>query len=151
MLFTRWKFGRFAIPLLAVGVVLYMSYRPKFRLRFDMPPSFVDTALPSASQKDVSEKIAKAYWDCAVTQIQWKYSRAYLPPNPPPEFKVSADVTPTAGDPTERDRYWQKLQEVWYLPSSWTETHEWDLSWMGDPLNNLRARLQYYIEKARDL
>jgi hypothetical protein len=145
----RWKIEKFVIPLLAVGLIVYTSYRPKFRLRLDMPPTFVDLSGSSPAQKRVAEELlARAYWDCAVTEIQWKYSRAYLPPSPPPEFNVtSEDSTVTAGDPDARARYWQKLQDVWYLPNTWEKSYEWDLGWLRDPLVSLRGRFHDYIEK----
>jgi len=145
----RWKIEKFVIPLLAVGLIAYMSYRPKFRLRLDMPPAFVDVSSSPPTQKQVPEEVlARAYWDCAVTEIQWKYSRAYLPPSPPLEFNAtSGESGAIASDPGARARYWQKLQEVWYLPSTWTKSYEWDLGWLRDPLVSLRGRFQDYIQK----
>ncbi len=145
----RWKIEKFVIPLLVVGFVAYMSYRPKSQLRLDMPPAFIDASSSLPSPKRVSEEVlAKAYWDCAVTEIQWKYSRAYLPPTPPPEFKVGGEdsgVIPSDAD--DRARYWKKLQEVWYLPTTWNESYEWDMGWLRYPIVSLRGRFQTYLEK----
>jgi hypothetical protein len=145
----RWKIEKIVIPLLAVGLLAYMSYRPKFRLRPDMPPAFADVSSSLPSQKRIPEQvIAKAYWECAVTEIQWKYSRTYLPPSPPPDFTIASEAAgPNANDPDTRARYWLKLQEVWYLPNTWDKSYEWDLEWLKDPLVSLRARFQHYIEQ----
>jgi len=79
-----WKLEKIVIPLVVLGLIGYMSYRPKFRLRVDMPPAFVDASSAlSAAKRVPEEQIARAYWDCAVTEIQWKYSRTYLPPTLP--------------------------------------------------------------------
>jgi len=144
-----WKLEKIVIPLVVLGLIGYVSYRPKFRLRVDMPPAFVDasSALPAAKRVP-EERIARAYWDCAVTEIQWKYSRAYLPPHPPPEFTVaSEDSVAIATGPGSQARYWDKLQEVWYLPGTWTESYEWDFGWLRDPLVSLRVRFSNYLDK----
>ena len=148
----RWKIEKFVIPLIAAGLIIYMSYQPKFRLRTDMPPAFVDVPATSATQKPAPDKqIAGANWVCAVTKIQWRYSRAYLPPSPPPEFDVTGDDSGMPNDPAARIRYWGKLQEVWYLPDTWTKSYEWDFGWLKDPLASLRVRFSNYIGSLSDL
>ena len=144
-----WKIGKLLIPLLLAGLVGYMSYRPVSRLRVDMPPAFVDVSHSLPSKGQVSEeRIARAYWDCAVTRIQWQYSRAYLPPRPPVVFNVSSEGLDAAvTDPDAQLRYWGKLQEVWYLPSTWTESHEWDFGWLKDPVGSISARLSNFTQK----
>jgi hypothetical protein len=148
----KWRFDKFVIPLLAAGLFGYVSYQPKFRLRLDMPPAFVDASSSGPAQEQApEEKIARAYWDCALTEIQWKYSRVYLPPYPPPEFKITGeDLGAAATDSGIRARYWRKLQEVWYLPSTWKKSYEWNVGWLRDPLVSLRVQFRNYVGKLAD-
>ena len=73
----------------------------------------------------MEEKIARAYWECVVNQVQWKYAYGYrLPASPPAEFTING-----VADSDSRARYWRRLQQVWYLPTSWKKDYEWDTSW----------------------
>ena len=148
-----WKFEKFVVPLVVVGLTAYMSYQPKFRLRTDMPSEFVDAAATLPIRKRApEEQIARVYWSCAVTNIQWRYSRTYLPPSPPPEFSITGEDPGRApSDESTRVRYWAKLQEVWYLPNTWTKSYEWDFGWLKDPLAFLRVRFSNYIANLSDL
>ena len=133
-MFIRRGYDKVLIPVLAAGLFAYASIRPTFRLRTEMPPEFADAPSSGPAQKRASEeRIARAYWDCVVTQIQWNYGYAYhLPQEPPPEFILIGrqDLGTAATDPATRARYWRKLQGVWYLPSTWTKGYEWDLYWL---------------------
>ena len=86
MLFKRQKFDWILVALLALGLFLYASYQPRFRLRPEMAADFIDEPLAQASQKPSPEvKIARAYWSCLVEDIQWKYGYGRtLPVDPPP-------------------------------------------------------------------
>ncbi len=126
-MFIKRGYDKVLIPVLAAGIFLYASIRPTFRLRAEMPRQFIDEygSLPAQGRAS-EEKIARNYWTCVVTEIQWKYVYGYhLPPDPPPEFTANA-----AADPATRARYWRKLQEVWYLPSTWTKSYELDFNWL---------------------
>lgn len=120
-----------AIALLALGIAAYAAFQPRLRLRADMPAEFFARA-DSPPKRATEQKLAAAYWKCAVAEIQWKYGYAHrLPDDPPAEFVVTAaEAGPAANDQTERIRYWQKLRQVWVLPSAWKEDYGLDLSSM---------------------
>src|SRR5579863_9550290 len=87
-----------------IGIVLVLlsiaSFRSEFRLRSDMPTEFFDGTHITHEKRISEQKIAQAYWDCAVKEVQWKYGYAHrLPDDPPAEFRLSAaDVGPIAKD-----------------------------------------------------
>lgn len=114
-----------------IGIVLvllsFASFRSEFRLRRDMPTEFFDATRVPREKRSAEEKIAQAYWDCAVKEVQWKYGYAHrLPDDPPAEFKLSpADVGPIAKDETVRRNYWQKLRSTWNVSSAWKNQWEW--------------------------
>ena len=117
-----------------VGFVLILlsiaSFHSEFRLRSDMPPEFFDRAQIPRNKRSSEEKIAKAYWDCAVKEVQWKYGYARrLPNDAPAEFVISAsDVGPVAKDEAVRRRYWQQLRTTWNLSSAWKNEWGWSFS-----------------------
>jgi hypothetical protein len=153
-MFIRRKLDKFIIPALALAAIAYVSYRPRFHLRPDMPSEFLDTSSASTPAKQVVEaKIARAYWNCVVTDIQWKYGHGFsLPPDPPAEFTVA---TQDLGTPAEisasRARYWHKLQGVWYLPTIWEKHYEWDFGWMRNPIRSVREAFHDYLQKLLDV
>ena len=114
-----------------IGIVLvllsFASFRSEFRLRPDMPAEFFDGTRIAREKRSSEETIAKAYWDRAVKDVQWKYGYAHrLPDDPPAEFMLSAaDVGPIANDVTVRRYYWQKLRATWNLSSAWKNQWEW--------------------------
>jgi hypothetical protein len=113
------------IAALVILVVAYASLRSELRLRSDMPGEFFDRSrFPRPASE---EKIAKAYWECAVKQVQWKYGYAYrLPDEPPAEFSVSvSELGPVAKDDTVRRYYWQRLRATWNVSSAWQTQYEW--------------------------
>jgi hypothetical protein len=131
MLVNR-KFDVTAIAVLALGVAAYAAFQPRLRLRPDMPPEFFDAAGVTLAKKAADRKLAEAYWKCAVTEIQWKYGYAHrLPDDPPAEFSLTvSQVGVAANDESSRIRYWQKVRQVWFLPSVWKEDYGLDLSSM---------------------
>jgi len=131
--FTGRHFDKIFILLLAAGLFFYASIKATFRLRGEIPPRFIETTSSSADQQSV-ERTARAYWDCAVIQIQWKYGHGYpLPQEPPPEFTLAKeDYNAVATDPATRAHYWRRLQAVWSVPSTWRKSYEWDFTWMID-------------------
>jgi hypothetical protein len=117
-----------AIVAVVVCIVAYASFRVEFRLRAQMPPEFFDASRVPANKRVSEEKIARAYWKCAVTQVQWKYGYAHrLPDEPPDEFEVTAEEAGAAAhDSAVRARYWQKVRDVWVISSVWSEQYEWN-------------------------
>jgi len=121
-------FDKIFILLLAAGLFVYASISPTFRLRGEIPPQFVETTKPSADQQAV-ERTARAYWDCAVIQIQWQYAYGSpLPQDPPPEFALAREDK-IATDPATRLYYWHRLQAVWSVPSTWKRGYRWNFDW----------------------
>lgn len=116
------------VVAIAICVAAYACIRPKFRLRPAMPVEFFDASRFPAEKRASEEKIAKAYWKCAVTEVQWKYGYAHrLPDEPPAEFSIpAAEIGPAANDLVIRARYWQRLREAWGISSVWNEHYEWD-------------------------
>src|SRR5438552_7599206 len=96
MLFIRQKFDKVLVLLIsAVGFCL-LSYRPISSITPEMPKEFVDiSSIGNRRQRLTEERVAKAYWDCVVNNIQWEYHYgSSLPQNPPQDFMpVRADVT----------------------------------------------------------
>ena len=153
-MFIRRKGDKFVVPLLALAAIAFVSYRPRFHLRPDMPSEFLDTSSASTAAKQVAEaKIAKAYWNCVVTDIQWKYGYGFsLPHDPPPEFTVATqDLNTPAEMSATRNRYWHKLQSVWYVPSVWERHYEWDFGWMRNPITAIRQAVHDYTRRMLDV
>lgn len=125
MLVNR-KFDGLAVLLLVtlVGCVLL---QPGYRLQVDPPQEFLREAhLLPVQRRTTEEKIARAYWKCAVTDIQWRYGYTHrLPSSPPAEFAISGqEFGPAASDPERRSRYWKTLQQVWHMPSVWKKEYD---------------------------
>ena len=176
MLFKRQKFDWILVALLALGLFIYASYQPRFRLRPTMPADFIDLQQddlqqdkrPAASfshQPRQEEKIARAYWNCLVEDIQWKYGYGHiLPVNPPPEFTDMDEADPPGqSDPdppqpklsqsqlskeeaANRVRYWRKAQHAWLLPTAWQKDYEWDFSWTTNWLSDGADAVHHFFQ-----
>jgi hypothetical protein len=129
----------FVVLLVAAGLFAMQSVSPIYRLRPVMPPEFVDA--PSswpAEKRAAEEKLARAYWDCAVNEIQWRYGYGYrLPQDPPSDFVITS-LGEASADPVIRARYWLMLQRVWYVPDNWTKSYRWDTRWFTDWVESFR-------------
>ena len=138
------------MALLLAGLFCYASTRPTFRLRVDLPPGFLDVPASWPPEKQATEeKVARAYWYCVVTVIQPKYSFGdTLPLDPPAEFVIMApDLPKEAFDPDTRLRYWHRLQQVWYLASTWTKVQTWNFQWLTQPVKSGVLRLHNYMKR----
>jgi hypothetical protein len=113
-----------------------------------MPPQFVDIpASAGPKQQEAEERLAREYWSCVLTVIQWKYTYGSpLPDSPPEEFRVNTQLAP-GSEPvsSSRVRYWHRLQQVWLLPSSWVTSREWSTDWLTGPLKEGRAWIDNYF------
>jgi hypothetical protein len=126
MAFRR-KYDIAIIVILVLAALAYASFSSEFRLKADMPTEFFDPSEVPPSKRALEEIVAKAYWDCAVRQVQWKYGYASrLPDDPSPEFGLSStEVGPIAKDEAVRRHYWHQLRATWYLESAWTNEYLW--------------------------
>src|SRR5260370_31729053 len=118
-MFYRSHLDKLIYPVIALVLLVLVSYRPKYHLRADMPAAFFSAADANPNQKHgVEQRIASAYWESAQMDVQWKdpYSHP-LPQEPPPEFKIDAPaLRPAASYQPARALYWHRSQHVWYSP-----------------------------------
>jgi hypothetical protein len=123
----RRKYDIVIIIALVLGGLAFACFRPEFRLQSSVPPEFFDATQVSPSKRAAEEKIAAAYWNCAVTQVQWKYGYASrVPDAPPPEFGVSVnEVGSIAKDEAVRRHYWAQLRSTWHVSSAWKTEYAW--------------------------
>ena len=117
----------FWILAAVLALLAYASLRSEYRLRAQMPMEFFDGHALSPARRIQEQRVAEAYWNCALTQIQWNYGYAHrLPEEPPSTFVIGDERAGTAAkDPVLRARYWQRLREVWDLSSAWQRHYEW--------------------------
>jgi hypothetical protein len=135
VLFKRQKVDWLLVTLILVGLFLFASYQPRLRLRPDMPAEFVDQSA-DASKNGEERKIAQAYWDCLVDDVQWKYGFGHsLPVDPPAEFSLGVKDKNNE-DSATRIRYWRRAEHLWYLRSSWKKEYEWSVDWTTDWLQS---------------
>ncbi len=89
-MFFRSHLDKLVYPVIAVVLLLIVSYRPKYHLRANMPAGFFSETNSTPSQRRwLEQRIASAYWESAQMDVQWKYPYSHpLPPDPPPEFKI---------------------------------------------------------------
>jgi len=127
----RRKYDVLAIMMLVLFVLAIACFRSEFRLDSTMPPEFFDAKRVAIEKRGAEEKIARAYWNCAVTQLQWKYGYAHrLPEQPPQEFTLNeAEWGPIAHDKAARARYWNQLRLVWDVSSVWQT--KWEFSFIA--------------------
>jgi hypothetical protein len=143
------RYDIIAIIALVILVAAYASIRSEFRLRSAMPAEFFDASRVPAEKRAAAEKIANAYWKCAVTQIQWRYGYAHrLPDEPPAEFSITtAEAGSAANDSVLRARYWQKLHEVWGVSAVWHEQYEWNTISLRESLQSAGQWLESHMRR----
>src|SRR5487761_503588 len=123
---------RILIVLIPAVWFVYESTRPLLRLRARAPAQFMGaTASSGAGGSTGEEAIAKAYWDCAVTLIQWQYTYgSALPELPPDDFRIyGKGAGGGQADATSRLRYWRGLRRLWMSPETWDSSREWSTQW----------------------
>src|SRR5262249_44499378 len=144
-MFFRHHTDKLIYPIILLVIVILLSYRPKYRLRSDMPSAFF---AGSVQKNDIQRRIAGAYWENAQTDIQWKYPYGQtLPVEPPEEFRIDArPLGPVAADAATRALYWHRLQQVWSSPEAWTQNSEWDWNWTTDPFTSVSEWLRDHAD-----
>lgn len=157
------KVDRFLIVAVPVALFVYASTRPIARLRADVPPRFVDVpASASRKQRAEEERRAQAYWNCALSFVQWRYTYGSpLPDDPPEDFRVGAEsavpteaaagAAPAAGHSKDRSqdqarlRYWRRLRQVWTSPDCWSFSREWSTQWLTEPVMGAVRWIENYL------
>jgi hypothetical protein len=143
-----------ALVIIAVAFFAYASYQPRFRLRAEMPEEFMDASSSAPAQKQATEaRIARAYWRCMVTEVQWNYRYGrLLPPEPPPEFMVATqELGSVTAAPATRARYWRKVRQVWYLPGAWSKDYVWDTAWVRQSVQSVGTWLDARLHRVTDM
>ncbi len=132
------RYDIIAIAFVAICLAAYASIHSEYRLRQRMPVEFFDPSSVPAAKRPSEEKIARAYWNCAVTQVQWKYGYAHrLPEEPPADFSLTAEQAGSAArDTALRDRYWQKLRGLWGVSTMWERHYEWNTDTLRNSLQS---------------
>jgi hypothetical protein len=138
-----------AIVAVVLCVLAYAAFRTEFRLREQMPAEFFDASQVPKNKQASEEKIARAYWKCAVTQTQWKYGYAHrLPEEPPAEFAVTVeDAGAAAHDPVLRTHYWTRLRIVWNESEIWQEKYTWSPISLKDSLQSAGQWLELHMRR----
>ena len=144
--------GRFwLVPTVSVvlffSFLVYFSTRPRDRIQLsaDPPPEFL-LARPEwdAKRRKAEQRLAQAYWECAVRVVQWHYYYGTeLPPTAPALFRIDAQAQPGAATDTAatRDYYWQLLRKAWLQPQAWKVVHERDDEWLMKRIRPLWSRV----------
>lgn len=132
------KIDRFLLVLIPAALFVYLSTRPMMRLQADAPPEFLGpSAVARFNRRQAEDRVARAYWDCAVSLVQWEHTYGTpLPEYPPDDFRIDVKTygSDAASQPT-RLRYWNKLRETWLLPISWRQSREWSTAWLTEPVH----------------
>jgi hypothetical protein len=129
----------FVVILIAllVVVVAYFAIPTRMELVSTPPSEFLQARSEwDAKRREAEAQLARAYWNCALVTLQWKYPKGVrLPETPPAEFHVDARELADALKlvPQSRERYWQRLREVWRMRQSWHRVRVWDLDWFTKP------------------
>ena len=85
-MFFRHGLDKLIYPVIAIALLIFVSYRPEYHLRTEMPADFSSAASSGTKQRTLEQRIAWAYWESAQMDIQWKYPHGHpLPADPPAE------------------------------------------------------------------
>ena len=139
-----------ALLLLLLVVMGFLSYRPVMRLKAELPPGFVEVRKEWKAERQAAEvRTARAYWQLALGVVQRQHTYgAELPDNPIPEFKLDDREFPEGRSevsPATRAKYWKRLREAWPLPQTWQQHHDWTLAWLPEMMTRFRmASSQFF-------
>jgi len=144
-MFVGRHFTAICLFIITAGLFAFASVKPTYRLRPEMPSDFVDKQT-TATQRPAEERVARAYWDSVMLNVQWKYAYGQrLPQEPPREFAIPAAQFGGAAQDAVRLRYWRQLQNVWFTPASWHQTYEWDFNWLTDWIDPTQRWLNNHV------
>lgn len=144
------RIDRLLLVLIPVAFFVYESTRPLMTLQADVPSRFMEASPGDDSSRRASkQRAAQAYWNCALTFVQWKYTYgAPLPEDPPDDFRIDAKTYGAdAAGAASRLRYWNRLREVWLLPGSWRQSREWSTSWLTEPVVKAATGLSDFFKE----
>jgi hypothetical protein len=136
---SLWLFLIALVPFAAI----YFSMGSRTELDPTLPSEFFEVRPEwNAERRDAEANLARAYWDCAMVNLQWKYPYGFsLPEKPPPDFQIDVRALSLAKKvaPQSRERYWQRLRKVWGLRQSWREIRVWKTDWLTKPFDFWRG------------
>jgi len=141
-----------ALLLLLLAVVGFLSHRPVMRLKAELPPGFVEVRKEwNAERRAAEERTARAYWQLALAVVQWQYAYAtMLPENPVAEFKLDEREFPAGSpeaSPATRAKYWKRLREAWPIPQAWQQHHEWTLAWFPEMMTRFAMASSEFLSR----
>lgn len=141
MLFIKRSSDKLLVVLAVAVAFCLLSYRPRSHINAQMPTEFLDApSVDSPRQRVVEERLAKAYWNCVVNNIQWEYSYgSRLPQDPPPDFVLTRADFAAGADLSNRTRYWRRLHHVWSMPNTWKKQYEWDTTWTTTWMDQVKS------------
>jgi hypothetical protein len=117
-----------------VLIFIVLSVNPIRQLLPDPPAEFFGQRPDWTARRRVTEeRLARAYWEWAVRNLQAKYRFGVeLPADPPVGFQVegAAGAPSLNGDSEARIRYWGRLRRVWTLPQAWRKSYVWSTKWI---------------------
>lgn len=136
------------VALAIAAAFTSVSMQPRYELRNELPEGFVvHQGKRTATEAEI--RVARSYWDCAVTQIQYRYNYGYdLPQDPPAEFSLGVGREGEAPeDPAVRAKYWQEIRTVWFASDSWERKYGFDLTWLTKDVNEFTRWVQLRASK----
>lgn len=138
-----------AIVAMVICIAAYASIRSEFRLRPTMPAEFFEGASLPADKRAAEERLARAYWKCAVAQLQWRYGYAHrLPEQAPADFSVTIEQAGrSANDQNLRAHYWQRLRELWGVSTVWQQHYEWNTISLTNSLQSAGQWLEDHMRR----
>jgi hypothetical protein len=140
------RYDVWALIAIVAAITAYASFSVEFRLRSTMPREFFDPSTVPSKQRATESALAKAYWQCAVTQIQWKYGYAHrLPDEPVAEFVIASGPFTKTDAANSRLLYWQRLRQTYELSSSWERRYEWNTISLRASLQSAGAWLEKHM------
>ncbi len=144
------KYDIVIIVALVIAAIAYGASRTEYRLQPEMPTEFFGGSNLTPKKRIEEQKIAAAYWESAVQQVQWKYGYASrLPNDPPADFSISAsEFGAVARDEAVRHRYWLQLRTTWNVSNAWKTQYQWSsISFR----QSLRAAGDWWAELTRNM
>ena len=138
-----------ALLLLLVGLIGFLSYRQVMRLKAELPPGFAEVRKEwNAERRAAEEGTSRAYWQLALNVVQSQHAYGTkLPENPVAEFKLDEREFPegsSEASPATRVKYWKRLREAWPLPQAWQEHSEWTLAWFPEMMTRFAMAVSDY-------